>query len=217
MKNSYLKRFLLCTLALFVSGLGNALGVIAGGAGTNAWNTLSNGLSSLLSVSFGTANLIISAVLILVAVAGKGKIGFGTVLNIVIVPFASDFFISLIPAIPFTFNMIGGTICTLLGQLILSFTTVGYMYSALGCGPRDTLLVLTGKCFPKLPIGVVKFGLELIVLTIGVLIGAPFGLGTVLVIALQASMFQLACRICHFEPRGIIHEDFADTVSNLRK
>jgi uncharacterized membrane protein YczE len=36
----------------------------------------------------------------------------------------------------------------------------------------------------------VKYILEMIALAMGVLMGAPFGLGTVLVVALQATFFQ---------------------------
>ena len=54
------------------------------------------------------------------------------------------------------------------------------MWPGLGCGPRDTLMVIIGKRFPKAPIGFIKFCMELVVLLIGVLLGAPFGLGTVL-------------------------------------
>ena len=47
--------------------------------------------------------------------------------------------------------------------------------------------------------------------------GAPFGIGTVLVMALQASIFQGVCRITRYEPRDIRHEDLADTLRNLLK
>ena len=55
------------------------------------------------------------------------------------------------------------------------------------------------------------------VLIVGVLLGAPFGLGTVLVIVLQASIFQLACRVTNIEPRNIVHEDFAATFRRVGK
>jgi hypothetical protein len=35
--------------------------------------------------------------------------------------------------------------------------------------------------------------------------------------ALQAGMFQLACRICRFEPRTVKHEGFSDTLARLRR
>ena len=46
---------------------------------------------------------------------------------------------------------------------------------------------------------------------------AVFAIGVVLlVIALQASFFQFACRVCRFEPRDIINEDLADTFRRVR-
>ena len=90
-----------------------------------------------------------------------------------------------------------------------------YMLPALGAGPRDTLLVIIGRKLPKAPIGAVKFGIEMAVLLIGVVLGAPLGLGTVLVLVLQASIFQIVCRICRFEPRSIVQEDLFDTTKKL--
>ena len=48
-------------------------------------------------------------------------------------------------------------------------------------------------------------------MSVGVLLGAPFGLGTVLVMILQASIFQMACKVTRYEPRSVVHEDFIDT------
>ena len=212
MFKEYLRRFTVCFLGLALYGLGNAFGVLAGSAGTNAWNTLTIGLSDTLGLSFGVASLIISLIVIAVDLIGRGKIGFGTVLNIFVISVFSDLWIGLLGRLPAPGSMAAGVLCTLLGQFILSFATIVYMSPALGCGPRDTLMVILGKKLPKLPIGVVKFGIEVIVLVIGVLMGAPFGIGTVLVMALQATIFQLVCRICRFEPRSLDHEDIIDTV-----
>ncbi|MCR5577013.1 MAG: hypothetical protein K6F56_08400 [Oscillospiraceae bacterium] len=215
MLKEYIRRFAVCILGLALYGLGNAFGVLAGSAGTNAWNTLSIGVGDIFGCSFGVANLIISAVVILVDLIGRGKIGFGTVLNIFIISIFSDLWIGLLRLLPIPDSTAVGVVFTLIGQLILSFSTILYMSPALGCGPRDTLMVILGKKLPNIPIGAVKFGIEVIVLVIGVLLGAPFGIGTVLVMALQASMFQLACKICRFEPRSLNHEDILDTVRRI--
>lgn len=216
MSKEYIKRFGICILGLAVYGLGNAFGVFAGSVGTNAWNTLTIGLSDKAGFSFGTGSFIISMIVIAVDLIGKGKIGFGTVLNILVISIFSDIWIKVLGLFPAPGSMAAGVVCTLIGQFILSFATVIYMIPALGCGPRDTLMVILGKKLPKVPIGAVKFGIEMIVLVIGVLMGAPFGIGTVLVMALQASIFQLVCRICRFEPRDLDHEDILDTVRRIR-
>ena len=82
---------------------------------------------------------------------------------------------------------------------------------------EDTLLILIGQKFPKAPIGAVKFCIEIAVLLIGFLLGAPVGIGTVLILLLQASIFQFACQVTGVEPRNIPHEDFAATIRRLRK
>ena len=216
MAKEYIRRFSVCILGLALYGLGNACGVLAGSAGTNAWNTLTIGVTDMFRLSFGTASFLISLIVIGIDLIGKGRIGFGTVLNIFIISIFSDLWIALLRLLPSTDSTAVGVVYTLLGQFILSFATVLYMSPALGCGPRDTLMVILGKKLPKIPIGAVKFGIECIVLCVGVLMGAPFGIGTVLVMALQAGIFQLVCRLCRFEPRALEHEDLLTTLKRMR-
>ena len=52
MIREYAKRFVLCTASLALFALGNVFGVKAGMAGTNAWNTLSLGISGMTGMSF---------------------------------------------------------------------------------------------------------------------------------------------------------------------
>lgn len=217
MLKEYLKRFLFCILSLALYGFGSFLGVKAGAAGTNAWGTLSLGISGMTGITFGTATFLIGMVIILIDLLGKGKLGFGTILNAVLVPFFSDIYLALFSFIPSASNAFTGTICTLAGQTVISFATILYMSPALGCGPRDTLMIIVGKKFPKAPIGTVKFCLELVVLFVGFMMGAPFGLGTVLIIVLQASIFQFACKVTHYEPRSVKHESIVDTYRRMRK
>ena len=207
----YFKRFSICLLGLFFYALGNFLGVKAGAAGTNAWNTLSLGLAESTGITFGTAGLIISLIVVIIDVIGKGKIGFGTLMNGVLISIMSDVMLNLFTFFPEAPNSIFGAVYTLCGQVVISFATILYMKPALGCGPRDTLMVIVGLKVPKVPIGSVKLAVEIAVLIVGLILGAPFGIGTVLVMTLQAAIFQIVCKICRYEPRAIVHESFADT------
>ena len=216
MKRGYFSRLSICIAGLVMYALGNALGVIAGAAGTNGWNTLAIGISRASGLTYGTSILACSFVIIAIDILGKGKLGIGTVLNVFLVAWFSDLILMLLQHLPQPTSMLAGVICTLAGQLVTAFATVVYMSPALGAGPRDTLMVITGKLFPKIPIGAVKFGLEIAALVGGILLGADIGIGTVLVIALQASFFQFACAVCRFEPRDIVQEDLIDTWRILR-
>lgn len=215
MIREYAKRFVLCTASLALFALGNVFGVKAGVAGTNAWNTLSLGISGMTGISFGTATLLISAVIIAVDLLGKGQLGFATLLNALLISLFSDMFLALAGFVPEASGMIWGAAYTLIGQTIISFATIFYLLPALGAGPRDTLMIIIGRRFPAAPIGLVKFALESAALLVGIVLGAPFGLGTVLVMALQASIFQFACRLMRYEPRSVRHENLLETCAKL--
>lgn len=212
----YCGRITVCLLGLAIYAVGLVFGVFAGSAGTNGWNTLAIGLSDISGMSFGTAGFVIGASILIIDFIGKGKLGIGTVMNIFVVSILCDVFLKVLSFIPEPRNTLMGVIYTLTGQMILAFSTVIYMKAALGAGPRDTLMVIIGKRFPNAPIGAVRFGIEIAAMIAGILMGASFGIGSVLVIALQASFLQFACRVCRFEPRAVVNEDFADTFRRIR-
>ena len=217
MVKEYAKRVLICFTGLALCGLACALGVKAGDVGTNAWNTLALGIQNKTSLSFGTASFVVSLTIVIIDLLGKGRLGFGSLLNVIFVAYFSDFWLGHLEFLPTADNMALGLVYTLAGQFLMAFATLLYMIPALGCGPRDTLMVLLGKKVPKVPIGAVRFCIETAALGVGLLLGAPFGLGTVLIMALQASIFQLACRVTNIEPRNIVHEDFAGTFRRIQK
>ena len=212
----YSRRIAMCMSGLLLFGLGNVFSVVAGSAGTNAWNTLALGLGVQTDMSFGTATFCISLAIVVFDFIGKGKLGLGTLLNMTVIPVVSEWFMQILSFIPTAPNAFIGACYTLLSQVIMAFATILYMYPGLGCGPRDTMMVLIGRKVPKVPIGTVKFCMELAALGVGVLLGAPFGIGSVLAMALQASIFQMACKLVHYEPRSVTHEDFLDTWRRIR-
>ncbi|MBR2540259.1 MAG: hypothetical protein IKE85_05455 [Mogibacterium sp.] len=211
MLKEYTKRLAICIGGLALFAVGTVFGVLAGSAGTNGWNTMALGLSNTTGMSFGTAVFCISAGILIIDFIGKGKLGIGTFLNAFLIAWLSDVFLKVMSFVPEPPNVAVGVLYTLFGQMIIAFSTVIYMSTALGAGPRDTLMVITSKALPRLPIGVVKFILEIGALIAGVLMGAPFGIGTVLVITLQASFFQFACQVTRFVPRDVRNEDLLDT------
>lgn len=216
MAKEYMKRILLCFMGVMFCGLASALGAMAGSTGTNAWNTLALGIQNRTGLSYGTAILSVSAVIILIDLLGRGKLGIGTVINVVFVAYYSDFFLARLAFLPTADGPALGLVYTLSGQILLSFATLVYMSAGLGAGPRDTLMVLVGKRFPRIPIGAARFAIEMAALAAGILLGAPFGIGTVLVVALQASIFQLACKVSGVEPRNIPQEDFLTTFRRVQ-
>ncbi|MBR0373419.1 MAG: hypothetical protein IJH91_02690 [Mogibacterium sp.] len=216
MGKEYLKRFTICILGLVLCALSNYFGAKAGAAGTSGWNTLALGISAMTGLTMGRSALIVSLVVITIDIIFKGKFGFGTLLNIFLIAYFTDVFIAGLTFIPDPPNVFVGTIYAFLCMIFMAFGMIVYMSPGLGAGPRDTLMVIVGNRFPKAPIGAARFATEIAVMIIGVLMGASFGIGTVLSITLQSSIFQLACRICHFEPRNIHNENIKDTIDRIR-
>lgn len=217
MLREYLKRLTVCIVGLALCSFSNVIAVKAGVVGTNAWNTLFLGISGISGLSFGGASLLVNFFVIAIDIIGRGKIGFGSVLNALLIPYFSDLFLMIFDFIPAAPNQVWGMGYTLFAQLWLSFSVIVYMKAALGCGPRDTLMVIVGKKMSKAPIGLAKLSVEAGVLVIGTLLGAPFGLGSVMVLLLQASMFQFACFVFRYEPRAVAHEDIFYTIRRIRK
>ena len=211
MLKEYSQRLTICISGLVLYALGNFFGVLAGSAGTNGWSTMALGLSNTTGMSFGTGVFAISVGILIIDFLGKGKLGVGTFLNAFLIAWLSDDFLKVLSFIPTPPNQAVGVCYTLLGQMIIAFATVVYMRTGLGAGPRDTLMVIVSKKLPRIPVGAVKFGLEMMALLAGVIMGAPFGIGTVLVVALQASFFQFACHVTGFVPREVVNEDLLDT------
>lgn len=213
----YLKRLSVLISGLALYALGTAFGVLAGDVGTNGWNTVAIGLSNVTGISFGTSVFAVGMIILAIDYIFKGKLGIGTILNVILVSSLSDVFLKVLAFLPEASAPALGVFYSLLGQFIISFATVVYMSPGLGAGPRDTLMVIVGRSHPSVPVGVFKYIIEMAALAAGVIMGAPFGIGTVLVIALQASIFQFACHVCGFEPRRVVNEDVADTIRWIRR
>ena len=89
-----------------------------------------------------------------------------------------------------------------LGLVVLAYTQYGYMAAALGCGPRDTLLVGLAKRAGRIPIGAVSIALLSLATFVGWLLGGPVGVGTLLCAFCAGPIMQLAFRTVGFEATG---------------
>ncbi len=166
--------FFLC-FGLTLFGLGEGL-LIVSFTGASPWSVLAQGISLNINLSIGTITLLISlAVLVLWIPLGQ-KPGMGTIFNALIIAIMIDLCIKFVP-----------TPSNYIHQLILaiiSVITVGigggiYLVSNLGAGPRDGLMIGLQK-LTKLPIALVRGGLEISAVSVGWYLGGTVGVGTLL-------------------------------------
>jgi uncharacterized membrane protein YczE len=212
MKN-YVLRTIRLIFGLFLFALGLLLSIQAN-IGLAPWDAFSMGISNITHISYGTIVIIIGFVIIAVDMVLKEKIGFGTILNSILIGTFVDLLQSA-KIIPMMSGFWPGLLMLLCGLAVISLASYFYIGAGLGCGPRDALMVALGKRFPKIPIGSIRGLLEGSVLVIGWLLGAKVGLGTILSVLGIGIILQFTFKILRFDVKMIQHESIADTVKAM--
>lgn len=162
-------------LFLFAAGV---VAFLESRLGLSPWDALHQGIARHTPLSFGTANIVVSVCVLLVAWALGARIGVGTVANAVLI----GAFIELLTAVDAVDDLSGSPLGARIGLLAAGLVLVGigsalYLGAYLGAGPRDSLMVVGGKR-TGLRLGVVRAGLELSALAAGYALGGTVGVGT---------------------------------------
>ena len=146
--------------------------------GLPPWDVLHQGVAEQLGISFGAANLIVSAVILALAWSLRARIGLGTFLNALLI---GSFLIALAALDPIaSLSEEGLGVRILLLVLAMPCFGIGsafYIAAAMGAGPRDSLmLVLSSRV--RVRIGAARAALELAALGVGFALGGTVGIGT---------------------------------------
>ncbi len=165
----------------------------------------------MTGLSYGDVVVITGLIIIVVDFLLNEKIGIGTILNAILIGKFFDFivYLDLIPKMP---NLGSGILMLLLGQFTVCIGSYFYMGAALGCGPRDSLMVALGKRFSKVPIGLIRGLLEGTVLVIGWILGAKVGLGTAIYVVGIGFVLQFTFKLLNFDVKAVEHESVGDVV-----
>lgn len=208
-----IKRMLIVTGGLFVFSIGVFM-IINADLGVAPWDCLSLGIAKHLPYSYGKVHTVISILIVVIDVLLKEKIGIGTILDALLVGNFVDL-IGVFVKIPTQKPLVVSLLLIFGGMIVMAVGQYFYMGQAMSCGPRDTLLVAIGKRLRKLPIGLVEVMIQVIVLTIGFVLGGPVGIGTVLSVFGIGTAIQLVFNLLKFEPRNITHESVIDSIKNI--
>lgn len=169
------KSLLVLCFSLSLLGIGDGLLVLSN-LGSAPWTVLSQGIALQAQFSVGWASFIVSILVMLMWIPLRLKVGFGTILNVVLIALflgLSIFYISPPSSILARF-------CYLItGIIFFGIGTAFYLTCHQGAGPRDGLMV--GLCHRfKLRIGIVRTLMEVSVCFLGFLLGGTVGIGTLL-------------------------------------
>ncbi len=197
-------------IALFVNGFGVYLTIHAD-IGAGPWDVFNLGLSKTFGILYGTASIAVSVVILIIDIILREPIGIAMFIDALTVGKAVDLF-NYLDFIPVPRTIIGSIIMMICGLFIMGYTQYFYMKSALGCGPRDTLLVGLKRRSKKIPIGVISIALLSVVTFTGYLLGGKVGIGTLICAFLTGPIMQLAFKSVKFDATGIIHQNLYNTL-----
>ncbi len=210
---SIIKNMLLAAVSLFINGFGVYL-TIQANIGTSPWDVLNLGLSRSLGILYGTASICVSYGILGIDILLKEPIGIAMFIDAFVVGKSVDFF-NKINLVKPSDSVAKGIIVMLIGLIIIAYTQYTYMVAALGCGPRDTLLVALVKRLKKIPIGAVSIVLLSTATLIGWLLGGPVGIGTLISAFGAGPIMQLAFNSVHFDAAKIRHQRLGESFKTV--
>jgi uncharacterized membrane protein YczE len=202
---------LVAILSLFVNGFGIYLTMKAN-IGAAPWDVFNLGLSRSLGILYGTASISVSVAILLIDISMKESIGIAMFIDAIVVGKSVDFF-NYVDFVPTPSNLPASIAMLFAGLFVLGYTQLFYMKAALGCGPRDTLLVGLKRHLPKIPIGVISIALLGTATLIGYLLGGPVGIGTIICALFQGPIMAFAFKTLHFDATGIKHENLFESIA----
>ena len=214
MIKEYTGRTIRLIFGLVLYGLGSYMSIQAN-VGLAPWDAFSMGISYKTGIMYGNVVVYTGFLIIIIDFLLKEKIGFGTIINAILIGKVVDLcnYLGLLPMLD---NFAAGVAMLFAGQVVICLGSYCYIGAAMGCGPRDALMVAMGKRFSRLPIGLVRGILEGTVLLLGWLMGAKVGIGTIIAVFGIGTIMEYTFRILKFDVKGVRHENFADTVRRIR-
>ena len=168
-------RVFILFFGLSIFGLGDAL-LVQSAIGNAPWTVFAEGLSLKTGWTLGFSTFIISIFVLLAWIPLRGRPGFGTLSNIVLIATFIQVGVSIFPE---QSSAVGGVLYVLAGISLVGIGSSLYITCGLGPGPRDGAMTgihnVTG-----VRVGRVRLAIEVTVLIAGALMGGTVGVGTLL-------------------------------------
>lgn len=177
-------RMLMMLTGVCLQGLGLSL-LIRLNFGTDPCSSLTQGVISHISLSFGTAQVLCHLINFLIVIwFDRSKIGFGTIGNMCLLGYLSDFFgwiwDGVLPS--WIFESLPSRIVLLIPALcafILGAAT--YMTAGLGTSPYDGVPYIISAHVSRVPFKIVRMVWDICFMIAGFLLGGDVGIITIAV------------------------------------
>lgn len=189
--NTFIRDFIVIQIGFLLYGLAIAL-IVRANLGTGTWLVLEVALANILGIKIGTMTVYMGFLILIIALALREQVGWGTLGNILSIGPWLNLALDLIST-PKN-NLALQIAMFVLGVLIQGVATAVYIGVDAGAGPRDSLMLAIQRT-TGVSLRVARGAIELIVVLIGWLLGGPLGVGTIIFALLIGPSVQWAFRL----------------------
>jgi len=194
--NTFIRDLIVIQIGFMLYGLALSM-IIRADLGTSTWLVLEIAVANIIGVQIGTMTVISGFVVLGIALLARERIGWGTLGNILSIGPWINFFLGIIPVIEDHFSLrIGMFLFAILIQGIASAIYIGV---DAGAGPRDSLMLAVHR-ITGLSVRMARGSIEVIVVSIGWLLGGPAGWGTLAFALLIGPSVQWAFKLFNVQP-----------------
>jgi len=161
-------------VGLFLYGVSLAL-MVRGALGLAPWDVLHSGFIRHVPMTLGQAVVLFSFVVLVLWIPLREMPGLGTISNAIVVGLSADATLAVLDRPEAMAGRLGLMVG---GVLLCGLASALYIGAQLGRGPRDGLMTGLARR-TGLSLRLVRTGLEVAVVVIGLLLGGVLGVGTV--------------------------------------
>ena len=170
-------RSVVLVLGLFVFSAG-IVSIYESGLGLSPWDVLNQGIAEHTRLSFGTANIVVALIILVVAGRLDVHVRVGTVANAIGIGAFVDLLLRIDAVDQLSDSALAVRIVLLVGGIAIGGVgTALYISAGMGAGPRDSLMLgITRRVRHR--VGVVRTALEASATVVGFALGGTVGIGT---------------------------------------
>lgn len=194
--NTFAKDLFVIQIGFLLYGLALAL-LIRADLGTSTWLVLEIALADILGISIGTMTVVMGFVVLGLALFARERVGWGTLANILSIGPWLNLWLDWIST-PEN-NLLLQIGMFLLGVLVQGIATAVYIGVDAGAGPRDSLMLAVHRV-TGFSVRVARGSIEVLVVTVGWLLGGPAGWGTLAFALLIGPSVQWAFKMFKVQP-----------------
>ena len=193
--NTFVRDFAVIQIGFALYGLSIVL-LIQSNLGADPWVVLEVALANLTPFSIGIMINIVGFLVLIGAFLLKESIGWGTIVNIFSIGLWVDMWMEIVPSL--LDNLFPQLLMVVAAALVMGIASAIYIGVNAGAGPRDTLMLGFARV-SGWSLRVARSSIEIIVLIIGILLGGPFGYGTIIFALIIGPSVQWAFKLFKVE------------------